>query len=264
MQNRNTIVGLAVCLSTIFIQPALAQDSTKTSTGTEQTQPQKPRRGFFGQLLDQVITPGTSGGGLSNGDIASGLREALTKGISKGSDQASALNGYYKNPLLRLAFPPEAQNVANKLRQLGFNKQVDQFELSLNRAAEDAAKKAKPVFVKAITSMSITDAVGILRGQNDAATQYLRRTSGQELVREFTPIIDSTLAKNNATRHYTDLTTIYNRLPFVQRVNPNLTEYATNRAVDGLFLLVAQEEQKIRENPLERTSDLLKRVFGNR
>ncbi len=264
MQNRNTIVGLAVCLTALFVQPTLAQDTTKTSTGTEQTQPPAPKRGFFGQLLDQVITTTSSGGGLSSGDIASGLREALTKGISKGSDQASALNGYYKNPLLRIAFPPEAQNVADKLRQLGFNKQVDRFELSLNRAAEDAAKKAKPVFVKAITSMSIGDAVGILRGQNDAATQYLRRTSGQELVREFTPIIDSTLAKNNVTRYYADLTTIYNRLPFVQRVNPNLTEYATNRAVDGLFVLVAQEEQKIRENPLERTSELLKRVFGSK
>lgn len=264
MQNRNTIVGLAVCLTALFIQPTLAQDSTRTSTTTEQTQPDKPKRGFFGQLLDQVITTGTSGGGLSSGDIASGLREALTKGISKGSDQASALDGYYKNPLLRIAFPPEAQNVADKLRQLGFDKQVDKFELSLNRAAEDAARKAKPVFVKAITSMSIGDAVGILRGQNDAATQYLRRTSGQELVSEFTPIIDSALAKNNATRYYTDLTTIYNRIPFVQRVNPNLTDYATNRAVDGLFVLVAQEERKIRENPLERTSELLKRVFGSK
>ena len=264
MQNRNTIGGLAVCLSLLFVQPTLAQDSTKTSTTTEQAQPTKPKRGFFGQILDQVVGGADGANGLSSGDIASGLREALTKGISKGSDQASALNGYYKNPLLRIAFPPEAQNVADKLRQLGFNKQVDQFELSLNRAAEDAAKKAKPVFVKAITSMSIGDAVGILRGQNDAATQYLRRTSGQELVSQFTPIIDSALVKNNATRYYTDLTTIYNRIPFVQRVNPNLTEYATNKAVDGLFVLVAQEEQKIRENPLERTSDLLKRVFGSK
>lgn len=264
MQNMNKVIWLAVCLAPIFIQSAEAQDTTKTSAPQSQSQTAKPNRGLFGQIFDQVMTTGTSGGGLSNGDIASGLREALSKGISKGSDQASAVNGYYKNPLLRIAFPPEAQNVASKLRQLGFNKQVDQFELSLNRAAEDAAKKAKPVFVKAITSMSIGDAVGILRGQTDAATQYLRRTSGQELVREFTPIIDSALVKNNATRYYTDLVTIYNRVPFVQRVNPSLTNYATNKAVDGLFVLVAQEEKKIRENPLERTSELLKRVFGSR
>ena len=159
-------------------------------------------------------------------------------------------------------FPPEAQKVATTLRQIGFGRQVDQFELSLNRAAEDAAKRAKPVFIKAITSMSIQDAVGILRSDSTAATQYLRRTSGQQLMAEFTPIVDSTLRKNNATRYYTDLVTRYNRLPMVQQVNPNLTEYATNRAVDGLFILIAQEEKKIRENPVARVTDLLKRVFG--
>lgn len=230
-----------------------AQDSTRKKSG-----------GFFGKVLEAVTQPSSGSGSLTNGDIAAGLREALRIGISNGADQASAVDGYFKNPLLRIAFPPEAQKVASKLRQLGFNKQVDQFELSLNRAAEDAAKVAKPVFVKAITSMSIQDAVGILRGQDDAATQYLRRTSGQQLVSEFTPIIDSTLAKNNATRYYKDLVTTYNKIPLVQKVNPSLTEYATNKAVDGLFILVAQEEKKIRENPAARATDLLKRVFGSR
>ena len=104
--------------------------------------------------------------------------------------------------------------------------------------------------------------IGILRGDSTAATRYLRQSSGRQLVAEFTPIVDSTLRKNNATRYYTDLVTTYNRLPLVQQVNPNLTEYATNRAVDGLFVLVAQEEKKIRENPVARVTDLLKRVFG--
>lgn len=258
----NKMIWLAVCSALFFIQPSIAQDSTQQ----QQTPPQQPaRRNVFGQILEQVLTPGTSaGGGLTNSDIATGLREALRVGISKGADQASAVDGYFKNPLLRIAFPPEAQRVATRLRQLGFNRQVDQFELSLNRAAEDAAKVAKPVFIKAITSMSIGDAVGILRGTDDAATQYLRRTSGQQLVTEFTPIIDSTLQKNNATRLYNNIATIYNRLPGVQRVNPNLTEYATNKAVDGLFILVAQEEKRIRENPAARVSDILRRVFGSR
>ncbi len=255
----NKLIWPAVWLALFFSQSVTAQnsqDSTKSNT--------QPRRTIFGQVLEQVLTPATGANSLSGSDIASGLKEALRVGISKGADQASVTDGYFKNPLLRIAFPPEAQKVAARLRQIGLGAQVDKFELSMNRAAEDAAKRAKPVFVKAITSMSIGDAVGILRGQNDAATQYLRRTSGGQLVTEFTPIIDSALAKNNATRYYGDLVTTYNKLPFVQRVNPNLTEYATNRAVDGLFVLVAQEEKRIRENPAARVTDLLRRVFGSK
>ena len=257
---RHTI--LAAVLAFAISQTSFAQDSTTTTAPAQQ----QSDGGIFGKIL-KAVTNSAAGtaGGLTSSDIATGLREALTVGIGKGSDQASALNGYFKNPLLRIAFPPEAQKVASTLRQLGLNKQVDAFELSLNRAAEDAAKKAKPVFIKAITSMTIQDAVGILRGQNDAATQYLRRSSGQQLIAEFTPIIDSTLKKNNATKYYADLVNTYNKVPFVQKkVNPNLTEYATSKAVDGLFILVAQEEQKIRENPAARVTDILKRVFGSK
>lgn len=253
MKKKTLLAGLVAVSMATTLQ---AQDSTqKKSSG-----------GFFGKVLEAVTQPNGSGasGNLSSNDIASGLKEALRIGISKGADKASVTDGYFKNPLLRIAFPPEAQKVAARLRQIGLGAQVDKFELSMNRAAEDAAKVAKPVFIKAITSMSIGDAVSILRGQNDAATQYLRRTSGQQLVTEFTPIIDSTLKKNNATRYYTDLVTTYNKLPFVQKANPSLTQYATGKAVDGLFVLVAQEEQKIRENPAARVSDLLKRVFGSK
>jgi Protein of unknown function (DUF4197) len=139
---------------------------------------------------------------------------------------------------------------------------VDQFELSLNRAAEGAASRARPIFWSAVTQMTIPDAVSILRGPQDAATQYLRKTSGQQLVSAFTPVIDSALRSNNVTRYYADLVNTYNRLPFVQKANPNLTAYATNRAVDGLFVLVAQEEQRIRQDPAARVSDILRRVFG--
>ena len=252
-------VFTAALLALVISQSGFAQDSTATKSSTQQSS----GGGIFGKVL-KAVTSASAGtaGGLSSSDIATGLKEALQIGISKGSDQASALDGYFKNPLLKIAFPPEAQKVASTLWQLGLNKQVDQFELSLNRAAEDAAKKAKPVFIKAITSMTIQDAVGILRGQNDAATQYLRRTSGQQLVTEFTPIIDSTLKKNNATRYYSELVNTYNKVPFVQKVNPNLTQYATGKAVDGLFVLVAQEEQKIRENPAARVTDILKKVFS--
>ncbi|MBN8821108.1 MULTISPECIES: DUF4197 domain-containing protein [unclassified Spirosoma] len=251
----NKTIFTAALLAFALSQPSFAQDSTR--------QQQSSGGGIFGKILKAVTeTAPTTSGGLTSTDIASGLKEALRIGVTNGSNQASKLDGYFKNPLLKIAFPPEAQNVATRLRQLGFNKQVDQFELSMNRAAEDAAKKAAPVFVKAITSMSIQDAVGILRGNDDAATQYLRRTSGQQLVTEFTPIVDSTLRKNNATKYYTDLANIYNKIPLVQKVNPNLTEYATGKAVDGLFILVAQEEKKIRENPAARVTDLLKKVFS--
>lgn len=248
-------VFTAALLAVLISQSGFAQDSTKTA--------QPASGGIFGKVL-KAVTSASSGtaGGLTSSDIATGLKEALQVGISKGSDQASAVDGYFKNPLLKIAFPPEAQKVASTLRQLGLNKQVDQFELSLNRAAEDAAKKAKPVFIKAITSMTIQDAVGILQGQKDAATQYLRRSSGQQLVTEFTPIIDSTLKKNSATKYYAELVNTYNKVPFVQKVNPDLTQYATNKAVDGLFILVAQEEAKIRENPAARVTDLLKKVFS--
>ena len=241
-----TIVGL---LSITAVQ---AQDSTKKETGLDR----------LGKFLDKVTQPSGAAGSLTSGEIANGLKEALRVGVSKGSDQASALDGFFKNQLIKLAFPPEAQKVEARLRQIGLGPQVDQFVLSLNRAAEDAAKEAKPVFVSAITKMTITDAVGILKGPDDAATQYLRRTSGQELVTRFTPIIDGALKKNNTTKYYADLVNAYNKLPLVKKENPNLTEYATNKAVDGLFLLVAQEEKQIRENPQARVTDLLKRVFG--
>ncbi|QJD80570.1 DUF4197 domain-containing protein [Spirosoma rhododendri] len=250
----NKMICLAVCLTPLFVTPALAQDSSKT---------QPAKRGILGQILDQVTGGSTASiSGLSASEIASGLKQALEIGASNGSAQASATDGFFKNSLIKIAFPPDAQKVAARLRQIGLGPQVDKFELSLNRAAEDAAKKAKPVFVKAITSMSIQDAVGILRGSDTAATAYLRRTSGQELVAQFTPIVDSTLKLNRATQYYGDLVNTYNRLPFVQKVNPDLTQYATGKAVDGLFILVAQEEKKIRVNPAARVTELLKRVFS--
>lgn len=254
MMMKNVLIAGLLALT--VTQGSFAQQDT--------TQSQSTGGGLFGRILNAVTqtTAGTAGG-LSSNDIATGLKEALSIGVKNGSKQASALNGYFKNPLLKIVFPPEAQKVASTLREIGLGKQVDQFELSLNRAAEDAAKKAAPVFVKAITSMSIQDAVGILGGQDDAATQYLRRTSGQQLVAEFTPIIDSTLNKNNATKYYSSLVNTYNKIPFVmQKVNPDLTAYATNKAVDGLFILVAQEEKKIRENPAARVTDILKKVFS--
>ena len=199
---------------------------------------------------------------LTSEEVAQGLKQALTKGISKGADQASTEGGYYENPRLRIPFPEDAQRVEQKLRQIGLGNEVDKFIVTLNRGAEEAAKEAKPIFIDAIRQMSIRDAWGILRGDEDAATQYLRRTTSDQLRAKFEPVITKALDQVNATRYYGDIVSTYNRLPGTTDVNPDLTDYATERALDGLFLLVAEEEKNIRENPVARTTELLKRVFA--
>ena len=209
--------------------------------------------------IKQAVTQTT----LSNEEVGAGLKEALTKGASKGSDLVSQADGYFKNPEIKIPFPPEVKNVETKLRQIGMGAEVDKFVLALNRAAEDAAKEAKPVFVSAIKQMTIQDAFAILKGQPDAATQYLQRTTSSELTTKFKPVIQNSLAKVNATQYYTSLVNTYNKIPLVRKVNPNLDDYATGKALDGLFLMVAKEEKNIRQNPQARTSELLKKVFGS-
>ena len=139
--------------------------------------------------------------------------------------------------------------------------EVDRFVMTLNRGAEEAAKEAKPIFISAIKSMTIQDAWGILRGEPDAATQYLKRTTSAQLREKFKPVIQNALNKVNATKYYGDIVNTYNQIPLVQDVNPDLNEYATEKAMEGLFALIAKEEKNIRENPVARTTELLKKVF---
>jgi hypothetical protein len=215
----------------------------------------------LGKVLDSFKKPeGKSA--LSEGDIVRGLKEALTVGISNGSAEASKKDGFFKNELIKIVVPPEAQKVTSTLRKLGLGKEVDKFTLSLNRAAEDAAKLSKPIFVKAITSMTITDALGILKGEDDAATKYLQKSTNQDLYNTFFPVVDSTLNLNKATQYYADLVKTYNEIPLVKKVNPDLKGYATQKTIDGLYTLIAQEERKIRKDPVARVSDILKTVFG--
>lgn len=199
---------------------------------------------------------------LTTADVAEGLKEALIKGISNGSDVASQVDGYFKNEAIKILFPPDVKKVEEKLRQIGLGNEVDKFVLTLNRGAEDAAKEAKPIFITAIKSMTIEDAWGILKGDQDAATQYLKRTTSAQLKEKFRPVIQNSLDKVSATKYYGDLVGTYNKIPFVDKVNPDLNDYATDKAIEGLFVMVAREEKEIRENPVARTTDLLKRVFG--
>jgi len=199
---------------------------------------------------------------LTKDQVASGLKEALINGISSGSKLASRLDGYYKNPSIKIPFPPDVQRVEDKLRQIGLDDQVDKFVKTLNRGAEKAAEEAKPIFVSAIKSMTIEDAWNILKGEDNAATHYLRRTTSDQLRAKFKPVIKSSLDKTNATKYYGDIINTYNRIPLVDEVNPNLDDYATDKALDGLFFLIAKEEKNIREDPIARTTELLKKVFA--
>ena len=179
------------------------------------------------QISLDKLKKAVKGESLSTEEVAAGLKEALTKGASKGSDLVSQVDGYFKNAEIKIPFPPEVQKVETKLRQMGMGDQVDKFVLALNRGAEDAAKEAKPIFVTAIKQMTIQDAWSILKGEDDSATQYLKRTTTSQLTEKFKPVIQKSLEKTNATKYYKDLVTTYNKIPLVQKLNPNMYEYAT-------------------------------------
>lgn len=199
---------------------------------------------------------------LTTEEVAAGLKEALINGTTKGSDQASTLDGYFKNPQIKIPLPPDIQKVETKLRNIGLGGEVDKFILTLNRGAEDAAKEAKPIFISAIKQMTVQDAWGILKGEDNAATEYLKRTTSSQLRDKFKPVIANSLDKVQATKYYSNIVTTYNKIPMVEKINPDLNDYATTKAMDGLFFLIAGEEKKIREDPVARTTELLKKVFG--
>lgn len=199
---------------------------------------------------------------LSEDEVVSGLKAALEKGIELASDEVSREDGYFENPQIKIPWPEDARKAETQLRQIGLGPEVDKLILSINRAAELAAKESKEVFVVAIKEMTVEDAWGILKGDDDAATQYLNKTSSAELNSRFKPIVHSALEQVNATKYYEDLVLAYNKIPFVKKLNPDLDQYATQMAIDGLFTMVAREEKRIREDPLARTNDILQKVFG--
>jgi len=209
----------------------------------------------------KLINQGTSG--LSEKDAADGIKEALVKGTGESVKVVSKSDGYFGNPQIKIPFPQDAKDIESRLRDIGLGKKVDEAVLSINRAAENAAKEAEQIFVTAVKNMSITDAIHIVKGNNDAATQYLSKTTTPELKTKFSPVIKNSLDKVDATRLWGDLINEYNKIPFVSRKNPDLTAYVTGKAIDGLFIMIAKEELKIRQNPAARTTELLKKVFGN-
>jgi len=210
------------------------------------------------------VLKSVKGGKLSTTDIGAGLKEALSVGVQKGTSQLSSMNGFFGDAAVKILLPPEAVKAEKTLRNMGLGKQVDEAILSMNRAAEDAAKNAAPIFVKAIKQMSIQDAVGILKGGDSAATKYLRGKTTVSLTAAFSPVVQQSLGKVDATKYWNTVFSAYNSVPFVKKVNTDLNAYVTDRALAGIFYQVALEEGKIRTNPMAQTTDLLKKVFGGK
>jgi hypothetical protein len=195
-------------------------------------------------------------------EIGSALKQALELGTTKSSDQLSTVDGFFANAAVKILFPPEAQKVENTLRTLGLGKLADNVILSMNRAAEDAAKQAKPIFIAAVKQMTIQDVTNILFGNPDAATQYFKRTTTDGLSVAFKPIVQNSLNKVGATKYYTEAASAYNKVPFVTKVNPDISDYVMRKAIDGLFIEIAEEELNIRKNLSARTTPLLQKVFS--
>ncbi|MBK8847847.1 MAG: DUF4197 domain-containing protein [Bacteroidetes bacterium] len=219
------------------------------------------------QTIKDIINTASgvfNGNNLSNDEVIKGLREALTVGANNGSSKASKTDGFFKNTLIKILMPPEAKNMEAMLRKVGAGKQVDVFVMQLNRAAEDASKSAAPIFLDAIKKITINDGLQILNGNDDAATRFLQKGTNAQLLAAFTPIVKASLSKVQITKYWNPLATKYNKIPLAKKVNPNLENYVTGKAIEGLFKLIAQEETKIRKDPMAQVSDLLKKVFGKK
>lgn len=225
---------------------------------------QKDSSNKFGGLFKKatsIISQNSSGVNLSSDEIVSGLKEALSLGAQKSSDKLSATDGFFKDAAVKILLPKQVQDIESKMRMFGMGKLVDNAELSMNRAAENASKSAAPVFISAIKQMTVTDALNILHGTDTAATAYLRKTTTPQLVASFEPVIEESLKKTDAAKYWKDVFTAYNRFSS-KPVDTDINSYVTGKALDGLFYYVAKEEANIRENPAARVSDILKKVFA--
>ncbi|WP_374172177.1 DUF4197 domain-containing protein [Flavobacterium tructae] len=214
------------------------------------------------KTLDQLSQLSSKINGTGNVDIASGLKEALNKGITKQVSKLTAEDGFYKNEAVKILMPEELQRVDATLRKIGLSSLADEGIKAMNRAAEDAVKEATPIFVSAVKNMSFTDAKNILLGNESAATSYLQNSTTTALYSKFNPVIKTSFEKVGADVIWTNIIKKYNTIPLVRKVNPDLTDYTTNQALAGVFKMIAVEEKDIRTNINARTSPLLKKVFA--
>ena len=212
--------------------------------------------------MQQVMNQFPQTQGIGGIDISAGLKEALNNGISKQVVKLTATDGFYKNELVKILLPEELRKVDAGLRKVGLGSLADEGLKVLNRAAEDAVKEATPIFVNAVVNMSFADAKTILMGNENSATMYLQNSTSTALYGKFNPVIKNSFTKVGADKVWANIITKYNLIPFVQKVNPDLTDYVTNQAMTGVFKMIAVEEKNIRTNLNARTSVLLQKVFA--
>ncbi len=216
---------------------------------------------FYG--CDVIKQLPQSTGVVTEAEAADGIKEALSQGLVKAVLQLNKEDGFFKDAFYKILLPEDARKVERTLRDIGLGSMVDKAILQINRGAEDAAGYAKPIFVDAIKRMDIGDAIGLVRNGDTSATHFFREKTTTKLTEAFLPVIKSSLEKVNATKYYGDIVTRYNNFPTtIKKINPDLPQYVTGKAIDALFDLVAKEEKNIRENFAARTTELLKKVFG--
>lgn len=199
---------------------------------------------------------------MTNADIASGLREALDKGIDKQVTKLTLEDGFFKNEMVKIVLPTELQKVDKALRNIGLSSLADEGLKVLNRAAEDAVKEATPIFVNAVKNITFTDAKNILLGNDNAATEFLKTGTASALYAKFNPVIKKSFTKVGADNVWSNLITKYNAIPFVNKVNPDLTDYTTQQALKGVYTMIAVEEKEIRSKISSRSTALLQKVFA--
>jgi hypothetical protein len=215
---------------------------------------------LIGGAIDGVVN---GEGGLSENEIIEGLTDALNKGAEYAVKKASAINGFNDNKIIRIPFPSEARKIETALSQMGFENQINSFETKMNESAELASKEALNILGLAIKNMNVTDAYSILKGEDNAATTYLRSETNEYLYESFKPIVITSMQQFEVAQKWNGLVMKYNAIPLTQKINPDLEDYITNQAIDGLFVLIAEQEKEIRLNPYARTSEILTKVFGD-
>jgi hypothetical protein len=222
-----------------------------------------PATSFSQITLPNILSGNKTKNGVTENEAGQGIKEALSKGVTNAVLNLNKTDGFFGSEFYKMLLPPDAKKVEKTLRNIGMGSEVDKAILAINRGAEDAVGFAKPIFTDAIKQMTLTDAFDIIKGSKDAATNYFKEKTKLQLIAAFSPSVKSSLEKVNATKYYSDIITTYNRLPTTfKKINPDLTSYVVDKAVDALFDQVAKEEANIRANPLARTSDILQKVFG--
>lgn len=214
--------------------------------------------------LSKILSGKKNNSGVTENEAGQGIKEALSQGVINAVLNLNKTDGFFGSEFYKMLLPEDAKKVEKTLRNIGMGAQVDKAILSINRGAEDAVAFAKPVFIDAIKEMTLKDALNIVKGPNDAATNYFKEKTKEKLIIAFTPSVETSLDKVDATKHYSDIMNSYNNLPTTfKKVNPDLTSFVVGKTVDALFDQVAKEEANIRANPLARTTDILKKVFGS-